>query len=410
MADALPTDWTQGRLGDLADWFSGGTPRTSTPSYWNGDIPWITSGSLTTFYLSDSIRRITELGLHNGSRLVPEHTIIFVVRGMSLKTEFRVGITKRPVAFGQDCKALVPKSTVDPLFLAQAIRARSDVVLSMVDEAGHGTGRLATDRIKSLPIALPPLPEQRAIAAVLSALDDKLEMNLKMSAVLTALRTSLFEEWYAKCDGQTVNLGSLVNVYRGVSYSGKDMDGEGLPMITLGSFRRDGSFNPEGVRHYSGDFKPRHRLKPGDIVVANTDITQDRDVLGRPAIVPPLGEVVLCSHHVSHVVPKRATNGIELFLFGLLNTSRFRNRVAGFATGTTVLAMPKEAITECSLHLPSDTDIETFGHRVQPFYELERANVQQSLIIEEIRDALLPKLLSGELRVRDAEALVGQAV
>lgn len=184
------------------------------------------------------------------------------------------------------------------------------------------------------------------------------------------------------------------------------MDGEGIPMITLGCFRRDGSFNPEGVRHYSGEYKPKNVLKPGDIIVANTDITQNREVLGRPAIVPPLGEIILCSHHVSHIVPKRHVEGIEVFLFGLLNSTRLRDRVAGFATGTTVLAMPKEAITECELRLPDDDAIVKFSRQVMSLYEQERSNVEQSSAIGRLREALLPRLISGDLRVHAVESLV----
>ena len=66
---------------------------------------------------------------------------------MSLKTEFRVGVTERQVAFGQDCKAIIPAPGIDGKFLALALKARSRQILAMVDEAGHGTGRLPTDLI-----------------------------------------------------------------------------------------------------------------------------------------------------------------------------------------------------------------------------------------------------------------------
>src|SRR4051812_8111083 len=105
-ASDLPFGWTTTTLGECAIWYSGGTPSTSVPEYWGGDIPWITASSLHDFYVRDSERKITKLGLQNGTRLMPQDTIIFVVRGMSLKSEFRVGIARRPVAFGQDCKAI----------------------------------------------------------------------------------------------------------------------------------------------------------------------------------------------------------------------------------------------------------------------------------------------------------------
>ena len=149
--------WNETNLQNCADWFSGGTPHTEIEAYWNGDIPWITASSLHEFYLWDSERRITELGLKNGSRLMPKDTIIFVVRGMSLKTEFRVGIARRPMAFGQDCKAIVAKSWIDARYLANVLRAKAPEILGLVDEAGHGTGRLQTEVLQQLSIPLPPL-------------------------------------------------------------------------------------------------------------------------------------------------------------------------------------------------------------------------------------------------------------
>ncbi|MGW0079874.1 restriction endonuclease subunit S [Streptomyces cellulosae] len=142
-------------LGAAAKWLSGGTPKTDVAAYWDGDIPWISAASLTGFLLADSTRRVTELGAQSGTRMAPSGATICVVRGMSLKTEFRLGIAQRPVAFGQDCKALIATESVGPHILGYALRAKRDEVLGMVDEAGHGTGRLDTKLLASLELDLP---------------------------------------------------------------------------------------------------------------------------------------------------------------------------------------------------------------------------------------------------------------
>lgn len=147
--------WHEVALADTAKWISGGTPKTSESSYWDGDIPWISAASLKSPWLDDSERKVTQLGAENGTRLVPAGTIIFVVRGMSLTSEFRVGLTQREVAFGQDCKALIPQPDIDAVVLLLAIRSRTREILSLVDTAGHGTGRLGTDRIEKLRVRVP---------------------------------------------------------------------------------------------------------------------------------------------------------------------------------------------------------------------------------------------------------------
>ena len=178
--------WDSVPLRECGKWLSGGTPNTNEPRYWNGDIPWITASSLHGFQIRTSERKLTSAGLDNGSRLVPKGSILFVVRGMSLKTEFRVGIAQNPVAFGQDCKAIIPNNRLDSLFLAYAIRSKEEEILGLVDEAGHGTGRLQTDLLEKLAIPLPLLSVQERIAAVLGALDDKIANNAALNHHLAA--------------------------------------------------------------------------------------------------------------------------------------------------------------------------------------------------------------------------------
>jgi type I restriction enzyme S subunit len=147
--------WPKRPMGRAAQWLSGGTPSTTEPSYWHGDIPWISALSLKSPWIMDSDRKVTQLGAENGTRIVPKDVVVFVVRGSSLDSEFRIGLTQREVAFGQDCKALVAAEGTDPVVLFLAIRSRNSDILNLVDHAGHGAGRLATDLIANLLIAVP---------------------------------------------------------------------------------------------------------------------------------------------------------------------------------------------------------------------------------------------------------------
>ena len=185
--------WVEASIGDLATWLSGGTPLKSEATYWDGDIPWISGASLTEIHLNDSIRRVTEAGVKNGSRFAPQGATLILVRGMSLHQEVRIGHAMRQLAFNQDVKALTPNSDVDPWFLTWALLARHDELLHMVHAAGHGTGVLATDRLKALTIPLPPLAEQRRIAGVLGALDDLIETNRRLAEVCEALAMTIAE-------------------------------------------------------------------------------------------------------------------------------------------------------------------------------------------------------------------------
>lgn len=152
----IPEGWEARDLGSLATWLSGGTPSTKEETYWSGDVPWITSGSLTSFLLDDSPRKLTPAGVAAGSRLVARDALLLVVRGMSLAKEFRHGLADVPVAFGQDCKALLAADDVEPLWLALAVSCMADRIQQMVEFAAHGTGKLSTDRLQALKVAMPP--------------------------------------------------------------------------------------------------------------------------------------------------------------------------------------------------------------------------------------------------------------
>ncbi|MHB1164367.1 MAG: restriction endonuclease subunit S [Candidatus Nanopelagicales bacterium] len=174
------------QLRDAGRWLSGGTPSTERGDYWGGDLPWISAASLKGFYVSSSDRCLTETGADVATNIVPRGAVLMVVRGMSLKTEFRFGVAQRDVAFGQDCKAILP--TIPSSVLAMALRASSKAILDLVDEAGHGTGRLATDLLEQRRIAV---PRERAIADALDELIARGAFAEQESVRLTALRDTL---------------------------------------------------------------------------------------------------------------------------------------------------------------------------------------------------------------------------
>ncbi|MFF1265473.1 restriction endonuclease subunit S [Streptomyces anulatus] len=186
--------WHEVALADTAKWMSGGTPKTSEPSYWHGDIPWISASSLKSPWLDDSERRVTQWGADNGTRLVPAETIIFVVRGMSLTSEFRVGLTQREVAFGQDCKALIPRPGIDPVVLLLALRSRTPEILGLVDTAGHGTGRLGTDRIEKLRVRLPSGEAGAAFTETVRYLAQHASAVQRENRTLVELRNTLLPQ------------------------------------------------------------------------------------------------------------------------------------------------------------------------------------------------------------------------
>lgn len=176
-------------LSAAGTWLSGSTPSTDQGAYWGGDLPWISAASLKDFFIWSSDRRLTDAGREQ-ARVVTSGTVLLVVRGMSLKTELRLGVAQTDVAFGQDCKAIIPDG-IGAATLACALLTYREALLELVDEAGHGTGRLQTDRLERFEIALPRNPR---VDDELQSLLDRGSVAARESRTLASLRDTLLPE------------------------------------------------------------------------------------------------------------------------------------------------------------------------------------------------------------------------
>jgi type I restriction enzyme, S subunit len=275
-----PPDWDVAELGAIGTWKSGGTPSTSNPAYWDGDIPWISPASLKSFDIRDSDRRVTELGANNGTRRALRGTVIFVVRGMSLKSEFRIGVTSRDVTFGQDCKAIEPPVGVNARYLAYSLKAKDGEILAMVDEAGHGTGRLPTRQLVQLRVGIPDEREQERILDVFGSVDDSIRSTERIIAKLRESRIGLIRASTAGGPGWiTSRLSDVVpRVEYGVSVPLRY--GSGTPVLRMNNLS-DGEVSMGDIKSTDFDVPFELMLRPGDILFNRTN---SLDHVGRTAI------------------------------------------------------------------------------------------------------------------------------
>ena len=161
-------------LAQLAKFKSGGTPSKSNKDYWGGDLPWISAKDLKSPEVADSIDHLSPKGFA-AAKIAPAGSLLILVRGMTLHKDVPVCMAGRDVAFNQDIKALIVSETISPKYLLYFLHARKNRLLELVDSAGHGTGRLNTESLKTFPVLVPPIPEQTAIADLLSTWDEAIE-------------------------------------------------------------------------------------------------------------------------------------------------------------------------------------------------------------------------------------------
>ncbi|KSD29091.1 hypothetical protein CDC12_17530 [Pseudomonas aeruginosa] len=302
---------------------------------------------------------------------------------------------------------------------------------------------------KRLHITLPSIEHQREAAEILDGIEARITLLRETNATLDAIAQALFKSWFvdfdpvrAKVEGlqpesmdaataalfpdsfeeselgsvpkgwEVLPLRQLCAFQKGCSYKGDGLaDGEGAYMFNLGCFNKPRVYAFQKVKRYVGDYKPKHQVYPGDLIIANTDMTQQRDILGRPLLVPSGMEPGFISHHVFKVeVGERFGNQIRDFLFFSFQQAVFRERAVGYATGTTVLALPRDALEEHCVVLPSQSLLMAFSDVVSPLLSTIHENEERATLLTQLRDTLLPRLISGQLRLPQAAALIEEAV
>jgi type I restriction enzyme S subunit len=194
-------EWEPTTMGQIADFKSGGTPSKGNPDFWNGSIPWASAKDMKQLFLDDTEDHITTAAVDAGAKPVPAGTVLMLTRGMTLLKDVPICFLNRQMSYNQDVKALLPKRNFDGRFLAYLLLGCKQRLLNLVDIAGHGTGRLDTDKLKALEVMLPQPAEQQQIADCLSSLDDLLHVqNIKINT-LQAHKKGLMQQLFPTMNG-----------------------------------------------------------------------------------------------------------------------------------------------------------------------------------------------------------------
>jgi type I restriction enzyme S subunit len=165
MSYALPQGWEWITLQDVGFFLGGKTPSKSKPKYWDGDIPWVSPKDMKCLEITDSEDHVTAAGVESGLAMIPEQSILMVVRSGILRRMFPVAVNNLPCTINQDLKALVPYLKAFSSYLLLMLRGFEQFILEKLTKQGVTVESVKFDEFANTKFPLPPLPEQHRIVA-----------------------------------------------------------------------------------------------------------------------------------------------------------------------------------------------------------------------------------------------------
>jgi type I restriction enzyme S subunit len=321
-----------------------------------------------------------------------------------------------------DLVIITPSDLLNPHMLAAVFNSawgRSTVGGQLV---GSAQQHFNIGSAKALRIRLPGRDDQDRIADILCALTELMENLQHRIELLDQMMRAIYREWFTRFrypnheevplvesdlgriprDWAIGRIDDVAEVVRGRSYKKSEIvESGGVPFLNLKCINRGGGFRKSGLKRYVGPYKPIQVARPTEIVVAVTDMTQERNVVARAARVPSLpDEFGVISLDLVKVVPTAVSSP---YLYGLLGYSSFPHQVKNFANGANVLHLHPDRIGEYRFVCPPRSLQMRYSEIVDPMYDLTDRLELQVENLRVTRDLLVPRLVSGKIDVSKLE-------
>lgn len=277
--------------------------------------------------------------MSSSAKLLPVGTVL-------LSSRAPIGLTAiaaQPVTTNQGCRSFIPGPGVDSLFMYYLLGSMKPEFERRAN--GSTFKEISGSTLAEIEISLPSFLEQRTISATLGALDDKIESNQRAINFLGELFNAEFSRTLESTETiSTRPLDAIATITKGRSYKSAELQDSPVALVTLKSIDRNGGYKHDGLKPYIGPYKPEQIVSPGEIVVAQTDLTQGAEVVGRGVRVPASGnhDILVASLDLAILRPKDGMP--NEYLLGLLSSEAFRQHCRSRVTGTTVLHLAKDAM------------------------------------------------------------------
>lgn len=395
-------EWIKCTLSDLGTIAGGATPSTKDPNNYNGNIPWITPKDLSGYnqrYISKGERNITEVGLNSCStQLMPKNTVLFSSRAPI----GYVAIAENDICTNQGFKSVIPNEKVDPMFLYYLLVYNKE----NIEHMGSGTTfkEVSGSTMKKIEVSIPKdINEQKKIVSVLDAIDSRIELNNTINDNLLEQASTLFNSVIQQSTSVVyAELGSLADVK-----GGKRLP-KGVNLVTAPNqhpYIRVRDLNNAVFASLSNDYEyvddetqqsiSRYIVSTGDLLISIVG------TIGLTAIVDhTLNKANLTENCVKLTNLKKVT---PEYLLLFLRSSQGAEAMSKGTVGAVQLKLPIKNIQSIAVPLLCDEELLPLNETLSAIFSQISANIVEMKQLVDIRDALLPKLMSGEIEVSNIE-------
>lgn len=432
----MGAEWRTLKVSEFADVIGGGTPKTKMSEYWNGSIPWLTPKDLSSHlgrFISKGERNISKKGLSNSSaRLLPPKTVLLTSRA----PVGYLAISKNELTTNQGFRSLIVRDEFIPEFIYYLLL--NNVEYLKRHASGSTFQELSGGTLKELEFEVPvQISEQRAIAHILGSLDDKIELNLRMNQTLETTARAIFKSWFvdfepvrAKAEGRPTGLPDDVAALFPDSLEDSELGEipEGWSTVTLPEIievnpprkLRKGQIAPylemknmpenssRPLDWYDREFGSGVKFVNGDTLMARITPCLEN---GKGAFVDFLEDGQVGWGSTEYIV-FRAKKPLPLeYSYFLTRSTDFRSHAIVNMTGSSGRQRVPASIFDSYLVVrPSEEVAEYFGMISASTMQKIKKNDEETRTLASLRDTLLPKLITGELRVPDAEKIVEEVI
>ena len=419
------TNWKKLKIEDCAEVIGGGTPSTKKKEYWDGDISWITPKDLSNYnnrYISRGSRNISKKGLkYSSARLLPKNSVLLTTRAPI----GYLAISKKELATNQGFKSLIMKNGNVPEFFYYLLKNNINKLLQYA--SGTTFMELNTTNLKSIEFYIPEVKEQKRIASILSALDDKIELNNKTNKILEEMAQTIFKEWfinfnfpnedgkpYKKSGGEMIDselgkipkgwkigtIGDYAKLKSGFAFKNSWWQNDGIPVIKIQNIS-SGNLNLEQCSFVSEDkynIAENFRVNGVDLLITLTGS------LGKFTIVPKLDKDALVNQRVGKFFLGEEPVKKLPFLYGILN--ELKDLIVSLANGSVQQNISPNDVENVKIIFPNDKILNKYNNLMQDIFYKIIFNQRENKKLSNIRDSLLPKLMTPKGRRADGKIRV----